>query len=202
MIPCKIVTMSEYYLNTDRIKGEIARRGYTSLSRFLRDAGLHRNTLRYYEQKQKTVFSSAVERIAKFLELDPMRLCLKEDRANSKSADKAMLLKVLRGFRRKYPTIAFSLIGSRARGRARRNSDWDVAFSGGITPLKVEEYLALKDQFETAVDDLPTKVDLVNLDMAPQWFLDDLRCTPKFLCGDKAAYYFMLGKLSGVQETK
>jgi predicted nucleotidyltransferase len=60
------------------------------------------------------------------------------------------------------------LFGSRAQGRTRRASDFDI----GIKGLPVREFRALKEKIEASVEEshIPHEVDVVDFDQAPEPF--------------------------------
>ena len=90
------------------------------------------------------------------------------------------------------------LLGSHARGRARKYSDWDIGVFGHPKPLTGMAYLPLKNAVEEWSEDLVREVDLVNLNQAPAWFLL-AQAPPHFLGGNHEAYTYFLGVLDGIK---
>ncbi len=75
---------------------------------------------------------------------------------------------------------AVVLFGSRARGTAKRNADYDIGIS--IAPAHQWRTFAV---WKTKAEELawPYKIDIVDLTRAPQEFLDAIRNETKVLHG-------------------
>ncbi len=190
---------SEYYLDIHKLKTLVAKRGYVSMSQFLIAIGLHRNTLLQYQQKKKSVFSSAFEKIVASLQADPLKLMTQDDaRSDTLQFAEEDLREIVQKLAVRHPSAVFVLLGSRARGSARQYSDWDLGISGGNAGITSDQYLLVKDELETATDNLPVSVDLVSMDAAPLWFLQQVGKDPKFFAGNRAAYFFLMGVLDGI----
>jgi predicted nucleotidyltransferase len=98
--------------------------------------------------------------------------------------------------------IAVILLGSRARGNAKKYSDWDMGVTLGKKQLSTEEYFKIKNRVEDLSDNLPRSVDVINLDVAPSWFLRKIDYDPPLLDGQKSAYIFFLGVLHGIKKQR
>ncbi len=197
----KYIMSETHYLNFDKLNQEIKRKGFGSIGSFLKEAGLHRNTLRRYSDNKNSIFTPAIEKIANFLKIDPLTISASGKNKNNSSSEKEKILEIL-GELSKENKLAFCLFGSRARGSARQYSDWDIAVTNGEENLKSETYLNLKELLNQATDDLPVKVDLVNIDEAPEWFLSEINYAPVFLCGNRESYNFFIGVLHGIRKSK
>ena len=87
-----------------------------------------------------------------------------------------------------HPHLAVALIGSRAKGTPKKYSDWDLGVTAGGAGLDGLQYIRLKSEVADLAEHLPRSVDLVNLDRAPSWFLENLNYRPVFLGGDSAQW--------------
>lgn len=70
--------------------------------------------------------------------------------------------------------------------------------------LSGRDFLKLRGRVQELAENLPRKVELINLDAAPDWFLDSINYSPIFLGGNHDIYSYMRGVIDGVrrQQTK
>jgi predicted nucleotidyltransferase len=122
------------------------------------------------------------------------------DRATSDPQQ--LLTSILNSVSEQEPGVVFLLIGSRASGRNRIYSDFDLGVSGGpVHRLETGDYFRIRSRVDDATEDFPFSVDLVNLDLAPDWFLAGLNDTPLYLAGDRESHAFVLGVLNGFRKS-
>jgi predicted nucleotidyltransferase len=190
----------KYVLDKRVFFGRIRELGAENISRFARETGLHRNSLGAY-LTGKSVFSSAFQRMARALDLDPLSMIVpaSETTAAVKGLDE--IRPIVAALLRRSPGAAIVLLGSRAKGRARPYSDWDLGITRSPVPVGGEEYLGLRRVARDLGDDLVRNVDVINLDEAPGWFLQGLLDPPVFLDGDRESFSFLMGVLHGIQKS-
>lgn len=184
-----------YYLNVSKFKRLVELRGFRSLNDFAEKTGIHRNTLRGYLARETSVFTSIFDRICDTLEIDQLDL-ITSLVGSETSRVRALLLSV----GNLYAETAFLLIGSRAKGKETLYSDWDIGVTNGPVKLSTRDYLAMKAFIADAAEDFPAKIDVVNLDAAPEWFLKGIDYEPVFLCGNERAYYYCRGLIDGFKK--
>jgi predicted nucleotidyltransferase len=159
---------------------------------------VHRNTLRQYLSGGKPVFADAFSRIAAALAVTPLDLLTDSNVGQSGTFE--VLRQSIGVLARRHPSVAFLLIGSRAKGRAKKYSDWDIGVTRGPTLLSTEEYLQLKIALLDRVENETEKVDVINLDQAPLSFLKGISYDPVPLGGNGEAWAYFKGKLNGLKE--
>ena len=100
--------------------------------------------------------------------------------------------------------MAVVLIGSRAKGSAKKFSDWDFGIVGFPEPVSSTDFLKYKNVVEDMSENIVRLVDLVNLDQAPVWFLEGIAGKVVFLDGNQEAFTYLKGVLNGItkQETQ
>ena len=181
-------------LDNNKLSLALSRKGIRSTLALSRLSGIHRNTLAPYLNGEKSIYSNAILDLAKFLELDPERLRVEDsttpDLFINKLADDAH-----QTFANSYPELAIFLFGSRAKQKARKFSDYDLAVTNGLKPISAKDFLTMKEYVCNEADNFAWKIDLVNIDQAPTWFLSDLGSEPtRLLAGSSEAYNFFKGR--------
>ena len=87
----------------------------------------------------------------------------------------------------RYPEVTLVLFGSRARGSARRYSDYDLGVCSD-PPLTLRRYLQIVERKCDLEEDLPFFVDLVDLDRVSDAFLREISEDWIFLHGDRKTW--------------
>jgi transcriptional regulator with XRE-family HTH domain len=192
--------IDQYVLDRQKLETHLLEKGYGSLQEFVEKAGIHRNSLNDYLYGKKTVFCRVLEKMAATLEVDPLEIIQKKK--NYIEQLPGPLQKRIKMLGISFSHLAFTLIGSRARGSAKKHSDWDIGFTGGPDGLGTDTYLRVKSMFQNLTDDLVFSTQLVNLDQAPDWFLEDMDYKPIFLAGNEKAYFYFMGKFDEIQKSK
>ena len=188
--------MNEVIIDTETLENLLRGRGYGSLSEFASHAGIHRNTVRKYIVGNAPIFSRGLAAISSQLGVQPWQL-LKQ--LHDKPYEE--LVAKIKAIANHDKQLAFVLFGSRAKKTAKKYSDWDIGVSGGSTPVESNHYLALRQEVDDAFDDFPFGVQLVNLDQAPTWFLQELNTTVQFLCGNIETFNYFIGVIHGIAKT-
>ncbi len=156
--------------------------GFTNLSDFLKKGRVNRATL-YHYLRGKPVFSSQFLKISKILNLDPLVLIEKNHEVPSLNLPEQLkkMIEILLQDKK----IAVFLVGSQASGSARQFSDWDIGITRHRTKLSDIEFLDYKAQAEKFSENHVQPIDLLNLDLAPVWFLREMSKPPLFLSGNQ-----------------
>ena len=191
-----------YYLDINLLHKELALHGIRSVGSLLRQAGLHRNTLQKYVNHEREIIATPISKIAAALGIDPLRIVQVVDEDASHKRFEKELVRILTPLTTKSPEICFFLLGSRANGAPKKHSDWDIGLTGGRDQISTEDYLALKSQIEDQSEDFPFRVDVINLDAAPDWFLKELDYSPLYLAGNRESFGYILGILDGIRKIK
>jgi len=189
--------MIRYHIDAEKLRRIVTQRGYAHVTDFARSHGFNRSTMNNY-LKGRGPFSETYYGICDTLQIDPLSILLPSPAAPMADMDEIMpVVKKLCSFDKE---IAVGLLGSRARGKNRKYSDWDLCVTRGTRILTGEEFLRLKRTVDGEVDRLPREVDFVNLDAAPEWFMLDLNYEPVFLAGSSNAWSYFMGVLCGAKK--
>lgn len=155
------------YLDRNKLEKIIAERG-ENLSDFAKECGISRQSL-YNMFEGKSVISTPLEKIFNKLNAnwDEIIAIKKEDYfKNAPQQVKLAFAEAVEFVRSKHADLF--LIGSRARGKGSKFSDWDLAIH---FPKKFNrsEFINLKEM--TKEHSFPYYVDIVLLNDAPEWFI-------------------------------
>jgi predicted nucleotidyltransferase len=186
----------KYCLNRDVFERLLKEKGYKNHTDFCKKSGLHKNTLQYY-LSGRDVFSSRLYDIATALDVDPKNLIARAGLNIENVQEIEPIIKTLSAY-----GLAVVLLGSRAKGKSKKYSDWDIGITGGRDGLGGRKFIRLRSTVQDLAEDLPRKVDLVNLDSAPVWFLTSIDYDLVFLGGNKLAYNYFKGVLDGIKKYK
>jgi len=155
-----------YIIDKEAFRAALRRKGHKSLGKFAQELGVHRNTI-YHYLSGNAVFPTGLEKMLIALELEP------QDIIQKKQAPKHQLKpleNLIENLQNAFPHVSFILFGSRAQGRARNYSDWDIGvYSRNDIPYK--EYRNMLHMVDDLSEDLPFFVDLVLLNRADENFL-------------------------------
>lgn len=190
-----------YQMDKEVFYSKLRAAGFKSLLEFARHTGIHRNTLNEYLAGRE-VFQNAFARVAAELGCDPLDIACKAMDAEAAIKDLAEIRSIVDHLIAVDPKIAVVLLGSRAKGKSRAFSDWDIGITRSPDPIDGDLYLKLRGEVEDLADDLPRGVDLINLDAAPVWFLKGLDCDPIFIDGDREGFAHLMGVIHGVRKGK
>jgi len=152
-------------------------RSITELSDFI---GVHRNTIQYF-LSGKNVLPESVDKVLEVLELSPKDAFTKK-KPFKKDGGKKQIAFLVDMLHEKFPDITFILIGSRAKNKSRKYSDWDIGCYSkkGVSHSIYRKMLIL---IHAQVESLAFYIDLVNLNNAPLSFLKEVSKGWKFLSG-------------------
>lgn len=191
-----------FYLNTEKLKKLANNRGL-SLTTLAEAAGVHRNSLTPYLSKSRSPYSQVVLDLANFLSIPPSELI---DSENSdvlfSVANKLKILieKEKKIFKDIAPAIF--LFGSRARINYKKYSDIDIGITCGSFKCPDLDFLKLKEKVDQVFEDLYLSINLVNLDSAPQDFLEEIEEDLTLFVGSEFAAGVFMGAMYGRKENK
>ena len=186
-------------VNALKVRESMKARNIPSWSALADQAGIHRNSLLPYLQGEKSAYATTFLRLCESLELSPEELISPSDPRDEHGVFN--LVRDLWGsFRAQEPETAFFLFGSRACGKSQAFSDYDIGVTAGSKGLVSDVFLEMKEYLSQTVDDLPIKVDLVNFDIAPIWFLSKFNGDICFICGSTKSFDLLQGRIYGIQE--
>lgn len=188
-----------YHLDAEKLKCLILNHGYAHLTEFAKAHGFNRATIHHFLKGQGP-FSEAYYAICDALQVDPVSLL--SPVLESKLEQLSEILPIAKALAVHDKEIAVGLLGSRAKGKGRQYSDWDIGITRGRRPLSGVEFFRVKRSVDNLVDVLPRSIDFVNLDAAPEWFLRGIDYEPVYLAGDSSAWAYFLGVLHGTKKGK
>lgn len=183
-----------YVLNADIAEVALRAKGYRSFNELARTLGLHRNTLNNY-LTGAAPFPAALERILAALELTPQQ-AFRDARPQRKITALAIAPLVGRLCAAR-PDSALVLFGSRARGRGKRYSDYDLGIYRE-PEIEFGELSRLLDQVDEWNAAELTTAQLTNLSAGGEDFLRGVREDVQFLGGNFLQWLALLRK-AGVQ---
>lgn len=159
-------------LDKTKLRGLLSKRGL-SLNAFAKQCGISRQSI-YNMMEGKSVFSKPFEKIMAGLNVDFEDLMRVRPSVETilESAPRTVQRAALQiqEYVRQQKADLF-LIGSRARGKKGIRSDWDFAI---FYPNEKEHpELALLKQ-RCGDDSFPHRIGIVNITIAPQWFLKSI----------------------------
>jgi len=161
-------------LSVDRNKlNKLLKKRGISLSQFAKDCGISRQSL-YNMFRGKSVLSAPMEKLLLYLHVDPEDVTIRSVKTENVFQDAPSQIKnvfqMLENYAKKHNAGLF-LIGSRARGKKGIRSDWDFAlyFPSGKKPA---DFAVVKFKAEDAA--FPYRIDVVNLNDAPEWFFESV----------------------------
>lgn len=188
--------MIRYQISSQALEKAIHKQGYKSLTEFAQKASFNRMTLSHY-LKGKGPLSDPYYELCNFLGEDPLKLLVPA--LSETFAHQQEILPLVKAVTQDHLLLAVGLFGSRACGKAKTYSDWDLGVTQGDQALSTKDYLSLKNEIQDLADDLPRCVDVINLDQAPGWFLKNITYQPVFLGGNEKSWQYFLGVLDGIQ---
>lgn len=180
-------------LDAGRFWEALKRKGYTSASELAQNLGIHRNTIQRY-LSGKNVLPENLEKVLRALSLKFSEALI--EKKESASPQMETLAAVVDKLHREFPEATFILFGSRAEGRARQYSDWDIGVYSrdGIAHALYRKIALRKDDLE---EGLPYFIDIVNLNRADLAFLRDISKDWVFLTGSQQDWLDLQKKVAG-----
>lgn len=178
----------QYAIDEDRFHEALKAAGYRSLSAFADDLGVHRNSLYHYLSGRTSIFPSVLSQSFEALGLDPREVIVPTAPSDY---GLELIAPVVDGVLKRVEGACLVLFGSRAKGSHRRFSDFDLGLYAP-SPISSEEYLPLLTLTDDLAEDLPVKVQLVNLSQAENDFLMGIVPDAQFLGGSLSAWLHLM----------
>lgn len=193
--------MYAYKINKETLKKRLLELGYRSLSAFAAKTGMHRNSLLNL-LIGRDVFCSTFRKIAEELRIDPLDLIVPAAFSKLNIDFLGEIYPIVNAIIEYDKEIAVALIGSRAKRKAKKYSDWDIGIVRANKPISGREYLKLKAIVDEKSENLVRIIDLVNLNAAPLWFLENIKDDIIFLEGSNESFVYLKGVLDGIKKRK
>ncbi len=164
-------------------KQALLRTGYESIKQFAQSEGIHGN--RVSDQRSgRNVLARKLGGMRYALDVTPTAAFTLRPVG---PRPQEILAPLVGALHEKYPAVTFVLFGSRARGGARRYSDFDLGVSGN-PHLDLATFLDMVESKCDLEEDLPFYVDLVNLDHADGSFLREIANDWTLLSGEQQVW--------------
>ncbi len=189
----------EYCLDSKKFKKSLVEAGFKSILEFSKKTKIHRNTLQGFVEG-KDVFLSSFSALAQALHKDPLELIVPQSKLSSKIKNIDELKNIVAHLYRQDKQLAIVLLGSRAKKKAKEYSDWDLGIFRYPQAISGREYLKIKGSVEDMSENLVRKVDVINLNQAPPWFLKSMGNEIILLEGNREAFIYLKGILDGIQK--
>ncbi len=181
---------TQIVLDAARLQRGIRERGFSSVKDFADRVGVHRNTVGNY-LAGKTALPNALGTMLAALDLAPGEvLSLRLRRRQMPGLLVSDLVGVLHT---DVHEAAFVLFGSRARGTAKRYSDYDIGVFC-TTPLEFSVFSRLLDHVSAWNEETLVTAQLVDFTHAETSFLSAVAQDLVFLAGSHAAWCELLRK--------
>ncbi len=188
-----------YQIDPIKLHALMKTKGLHNLSQLANATGLHRNTL-HRIFKGESPFTHAVETLSQHLQIDPLSLLSSILPGSNKIKDIEKLGPIIQSLAAANKEIAIFLLGSRTTQKAKPYSDWDIGICAYPHPINGKLFLKYKNLTEELAENLPYKIDLINLNAAPDWFLESIQNNFMFLAGNEKSKIYFEGILNGIQK--
>jgi predicted nucleotidyltransferase len=165
-------------LNMQAIKAAAKKRGFGGVKPFLEHLGLHRNALDRFS-RGAGVLPESIERVLAALNLPIHEAVLRQDESRGVAEE---IMPFVEELHKRHPTISIFLFGSRARGRARTYSDFDLGVYAR-DGVRLAEFLQILEEKEAFEEVAPQRIDCVNLNNATPEFLREIAPDLRLLAG-------------------
>lgn len=190
---------TSYTINVPRLKSAMQALGIRSLPELGKRAAIHRNTIYPLLDGRKSPFSESYLAICRSLAEDPLAL-LTPASGKDFSHIREVADLCCKEFGANLPGLAIFLFGSRAKGTAKKFSDYDLGVTTGEISLAGALFLRIREFILQRVDDLPVKVDVLNFDAAPASFLLDFDNKMIVIAGNQGSIAFLKGTICGIKK--
>lgn len=190
-----------YVIDLNKIKIALKANGLSSLGELSRVCSIHRNTLYPLVRGDRSPFTNTYLSVCRALDIDPVECLVKDPRVNILSIEEVARM-VFEEYQKSFPDLCLFLFGSRAAGKAKKFSDYDVGITGGRHPIGGLDFLKIQESILERCDNFPVKVDVLNFDSAPGSFLVDFNSPLVLLAGSKDSLTFLEGGIHAQSKNK
>lgn len=191
----------DYVINKNKIKIAMEAKGLSSLGILSRICFIHRNTLYPLVRGERSPFTNTYLAVCRALDIDPVECLVKHRRDNAPSIEE-VASSVFAEYQKNFPDLCLFLFGSRATGKAKEFSDYDIGMTGGRHPIGGLDFLRIQESILERCDNMPFKVDVLNFDSAPTNFLIDFDSPLLLLAGSKESLAFLEGGIHAQSKNK
>ena len=183
-----------FILNKESFLTTLAKRGYTSVSHFAEVLGVHRNSLSNY-LNGGPIFPEVLEKALVALRVEPGSLIKRVIPAHDEPM--RVIAELSDAIARKDPHCCVVMFGSRARGRHKRFSDYDLGVynPSGIPFPEFSGMLSCADDFNDAT---MFTAQLTNISSADDLFLNEIGPDLQFVAGSQVAWTTLLDTVRGI----
>lgn len=166
-------------LNRNKFYHALEHSSAKSVCNLARQSNLHRNTINHY-LANGSVYQHGFLALCDALHVQPEDLV---DSQHSSGLLNPEVARIVDELHARFPHVTFVLMGSRARGRQKKYSDWDIGFFSYSTPMTHQTHLDLLKRVDDLLETSTEEIDLVNLNEASQNFLEINKYNFVFLTG-------------------
>jgi predicted nucleotidyltransferase len=183
-----------FILNREGFLTALSQGGYSSVSELAGALGVHRNSLSNYLNGGQ-IFPEVLEKALLALRLDPAKVI----KLGAPTVDEStrVIAELSDRIAQKDVRCCVVLFGSRARGRHKRFSDFDlgVYVKGGIPFAEFSSMLSYVDEFNEAT---MHTAQLTNISEADDSFLTEIGPDLQFLAGSHVAWTSLVDTVRGL----
>jgi predicted nucleotidyltransferase len=183
-----------FILNRESFLAALSNRGYTSVTELAGALGVHRNSLSNYINGGQ-IFPEVLEKAMVALHIDPASIIKRT--ATTDEEPTRIVGELSDKISRKDPACCVVLFGSRARGRHKPHSDYDLGVytPTGIPFSEFSDMLSCVDDFNDAT---MTTAQLTNISDADDAFLTEIGPDLQFLAGSRVAWTTLRDRIRGI----
>ncbi|MBL6990998.1 MAG: helix-turn-helix domain-containing protein [Bacteriovoracaceae bacterium] len=187
-----------YVLDEIKFKNAMQKQGVSSIIELSKSLGIHRNTIHQY-LAGKGVFTKNFEKLINKLRLTPKDLINKTLKVQNEMFQKDIATFVDKMGER-FPSVTYILFGSRAKLNSSKYSDWDIGVykTSGIAHV---DYLKMRIYARDLEEQLPSTIDLVNLNSADNLFLKNISKDWLFLTGRLSDWVALQQEVKSIDHT-
>jgi transcriptional regulator with XRE-family HTH domain len=187
-------SLPRFILNKESFLAALTQRGYTSVSQLAGSLGVHRNSLSNY-LNGSPIFPEVLEKALLALRVEPGSLIKRTVSPNYEPT--RVIAELSDNIARKDPHCCVVLFGSRARGRHKRFSDYDLGVYNprGVPFSEFSAMLSCADDFNDAT---MMTAQLTNISSADDTFLNEIGPDLQFVAGSHVAWTTLLDKVRGI----
>lgn len=184
-----------FILNRENFLAALTKGGYASVTELAGALGVHRNSLSHYINGGQ-VFPEVLEKALIALRLDPSSAIERLETIRDEPTRE--IARLSDQIARKDTHSCVVLFGSRARGRHKEFSDYDLGVynPNGIPFADFSVMLSCVDDFN---DDTMLTAQLSNLSDADTTFLSEIGPDLRFVAGSRVAWTTLLDKVRGTR---
>jgi len=168
-----------YILNSSKFYEHLKSQGFASIEELSKTLGIHRNTIQYY-LAEHPIIADRLEKILNALKLSPAEAIIKRQTETSFTIEP--IAPLIDALHQKFPEVTLVLFGSRAQGKAKKYSDWDIGVYGQKN-FDRDLFRKIKIYKSKLEEKTPYMINLTHLNDADAPFLKNISRDWIFLAG-------------------